>query len=269
MRINSESSSKVVFFCTVLFTVYFIFFAVDEKAMANDEMVNISTGEWAPWAGEKIPKNGFVLHVVREIFENAGYKVNYKFVPWKRAIIILEKGNVDASAYWYKDNKRDSFAYHSEPVTNEKLVFFYKKTNPFKEWNSYEDLKGLKIGLARGNTYPDELQKLIDDKVLSADVADKDLFSFRKLVHGRIDVLPAAEVVGNEILNKEFSAAIQATIDYSTKPLTVTTGHILFSKKGARAKEYLEVFNNGLKQIKEDGTYDKYFDKLLQGEYSK
>lgn len=268
MRINSQKCLDTILLCTIV-AICFVFFTVEKKAIANDKVVTISTGEWAPWAGEKIPENGFVLHVVREIFENAGYKVNYQFVPWKRAIIILERGKVDASAYWYKDNKRDSFAYHSEPVTNEKLVFFYRKTNPFKEWNSYEDLKGLKIGLARGNTYPDELQKLINDKVLSADVAGQDLFSFRKLVHGRIDVLPIAEVMGNEILSKEFTSSIQATIDYSSKPLTVTTGHILFSKNRVKAKEYLEVFNKGLKQIKDNGIYDKYFDNLLKGEYSK
>lgn len=269
MRIYSQKYFDVIFICMVVFTVFFVPFTIGEKAVANDKVVTVSTGEWAPWAGENIPENGFVLHIVREIFDNAGYMVNYQFVPWQRAIVMLKRGEVDASAYWYKDDKRNNFAYHSEPVTKEKQVFFFRKTNPVNEWDSYEDLKGFKIGLTRGNTYPDELMELIDDKVLSADVANEDLQSFKKLVHERIDVLPAPEVMGNEILNKEFSPSIRATIDYSSKPLTITTGHILFSRKRPKAKEYLEVFNKGLKKIKADGIYDNYFEKLLKGEYSK
>lgn len=270
MKMNHKLSFTLNPIC-LLIIIALISGVFTAYAAETDEknIINISTGEWSPWSGKEVPNNGFVLHIVREVFENAGYKVNYQFVPWKRAIIILEKGKVDASAYWYKDEKRDAFAYHSEPVTNEKQVFFYKKTTPVNDWNSLEDLKGFKIGLSRGITYPEELQNLIDSKVLTGEVVNDDLLNFRKLVHGRIDLFPGAEVAGNEILSKEFPPDTQETIGYSSKPLSVTTGHILFSKKSPKAEEYLKVFNEGLQKIRESGTYDNYFKALLRGDYSK
>ena len=61
----------------------------------------------------------------------------------------------------------------------------------------------------------------------------------------------------------------RAMIGYAAKPMDVQTGHLLFSKKCSNAEEYLQAFNRGLKKLKENGTYDKYLEDMIQGKYAK
>ena len=233
------------------------------------ETVSISTGAWAPWAGKDLPNNGFVLHVVKEAFNNVGYNVNYKFFPWKRAYSMLVDGKVQASAYWYQSEKRKKDCYYSDQLTNEKIVFFYQKTNPLKDWEKLEDLKGYKIGASRGVTYTDKFWEMGEQGVLNLDVANDDLTNFKKLVKGRIDIFPSAEIMGYKTLRDNFSPEVVNSIESSSKPLHTSTGHLLFPKSRDDAQKLLSDFNKGLKQLKDSGRYDELLDDVLAGKYSK
>ncbi|MGM0501755.1 MAG: hypothetical protein ACQERJ_04445, partial [Bacillota bacterium] len=100
---NNKKDYGIYLLLFLLITL--IIFNYSSKVIANNKQqeINISTGKWLPWAGENIKDNGFVLKIVREAFKLEGYQVNYEFMPWKRAIELLELGKVNASAYWYRD----------------------------------------------------------------------------------------------------------------------------------------------------------------------
>jgi polar amino acid transport system substrate-binding protein len=252
---------------TALIVAISCLFMFSFTASAQDS-VTISTGEWAPWSGKDLPHNGFVLHVVKEAFKNAGYNVQYKFYPWKRAYSMVASGKVQASAYWYESDKRKQDCYYSDKLTEEKIVFFYKKTNPMSDWKSLEDLQDYKIGASRGVTYTDKFWKLAEQGVLDLDVANDDLTNFKKLVKGRIDIFPSAQVMGYKLLRDNFSPEVVETIETNPKPLATTTGHLLLPKNRDDAQELLKAFNQGLQELKDSGRYDKLLDDVLAGKYS-
>ena len=246
----------------------FLCFMIPAAPAAGRQTLTVSTGEWAPWTGENLKHNGFVCHVVKQVFDRAGYDVSFKFYPWKRAYILLKNGAVHASAYWYESLKRKRHCYYSGSLTRERIVFFHLKTKPVGRWENLSDLKEYRIGASRGNTYTDEFWELAEKGTLNVDVADNDLLNFKKLIRERIDIFPSSQIMGTKLLRENFSPEAASILDYSRKPLTVTTGHLLFPKVRDDSAELLEVFNEELEAFKKEGLYDRYMDDLIQGGYS-
>ena len=156
---------------------------------------------------------------------------------------------------------------YSDPFTEEKIVFFYRKDKPVKDWATLTDLKGYKIGVSRGYTYTDEFWGLNKKGVLNFDVANNDLANIKKLARGRIDVFPGSLVMINELMRKELKAEDLAKITYHEKPLTTAIGHILFPKNKDNSQKIMAAFHAGLKKVRADGRYDKYLNDMINGEY--
>ncbi|OHD13186.1 MAG: hypothetical protein A2086_09675 [Spirochaetes bacterium GWD1_27_9] len=247
--------------------IFIIIFSLIFSTYTFSDTITISSGEYAPWCGEKIKDNGFVLDVTRKAFEVMGHKVEISFYPWKRSYEVIKSGQCIAGAYWLDDKVKRTETYYSDPVMNEEVVFFYKKTNPISNWNILKDLVKYRIGVTIGYTYTSEFWKMGTDKILNFDEAVSDDSNFKKLNYDRIDIFPCEVVTGYTVLRNLFDENIVSQFDHNKKPLTTTTGHIIFTKNNPKVKEYLEIFNKGLKKLKDDGTYKALYEKLLKGYY--
>ncbi len=225
--------------------------------------ITVATGSWPPWTGKNLENNGFVCHIVKKAFQDQGYKVEFKFYPWERAYTLLEQGEVQACAYRYKSKKAQKKSYYSDPVTKEQIVFFYKKSNPMHKWKELNDLAEYKIGVSRGNTYTDKFWTLAEKGVLNIDRSDNDLINFRKLLHGRIDIFPATKSVGYYLLKNNFPENKTKKITHSKKPLAKKYGYIAFPKVREDSNSLLQAFNQGLKNLKNKGLYDKWLQNML------
>ncbi len=254
---------KLLFFSFILMTLLFV------NTIIFAETITVTTGEWGPWAGKKRFQKGFVCHIIQEAFGRNGYKVKFSFYPWKRAYILLVKGKVDASAYWFPSEERKKMCLYSDVVTQEKVVFFHLKGKPMKDWEKLEDLKGYKIGVSLGHTYTDHFWVLGRQKLLNFELVNNDLINLKKLIYKRIDIFPAALVMGLDIIRTRMNTSFEDQITYHPKPFRVTTGHLIFKKDRKHSKKYLKIFNEGLKELKNDGTYDTYMNDLISGKYSK
>lgn len=232
-----------------------------------EEIISISTAEYSPWTGKTLKHGGFVNHVITEAFKREGYIVKYKYYPWKRTYEQAKKGRFHATSYWYKSKEREKDFYYSDPITIEKLVFFYLKSNPMKDWNTLNDLKGYRIGATREYTYTKEFWDAAKSKRLRVDVANTDKQNFNKMLKGRIDIFPSGLVSGYSILQKDFDASISHLISFHSKPLSETTGHLLFPRSRKNSEKLLRIFNQGLAKLKKEGLYDKFMDDLLAGKY--
>jgi len=130
------------------------------------------------------------------------------------------------------------------------------------------DLKNYRIGATGGYTYTKEFWDAAESKQLTIDVATTDRQNFQKLLSGRIDIFPSGLVSGHSVLQKEFDKSASNLISFNSKPLSETTGHLLFPKTGKKSENLLQVFNQGLAKIKKKGIYNKFTDDLLAGKYS-
>ena len=233
-----------------------------------EETISISTGDYAPWTGKKLKHNGFVNHVISEAFKQEGYKVKFKFYPWKRNYEQAKIGKFHATSYWYISKEREKDFLYSDAVSVEKLVFFHLKSKPMKDWQKISDLKGYQIGATREYTYTKEFWDAAKAKQIKVNIVTTDKQNFQKLLSGRIDIYPSDIITGYSILKKDFKADKSQLITYHKKPLSETTGHLLFPRIKKESEHYLKIFNQGLAKLKEKGLYDLYMKDLLAGKYT-
>lgn len=231
------------------------------------ETLTIATGEYPPFSSAKIKHNGYVSHVISRAFALQGIDVKYKYLPWKRAYESTKNGDYDATSFWYMSDERQQDFYYSDPVNEEKTVFFYRKKQPLKDWSTVEDLKDFSIGATIGYTYTEEFWAASKANKIRVSEAPADLTSMKKLVAGRIDLFPAGIVLGNTLLHENFNKAQLESIDYHKKPLTQATGYLLFPKGSENSERLLSVFNAGLKKLTDSGELDKLYTDLKSGGY--
>lgn len=229
--------------------------------------VTIATGEWPPWTGKDLPGQGYVLQLVREAFAQTGHEVRYEFYPWARALAVTVEGKVDASAYWYESENVERDCCYSEMLTREDIVLFHKKSTRLDGWDTLEDLCAYRIGATLGVTFTEEIVRLGEKGVLTVDLGKDNLTNFRKLVHGRIDLLPSPKVLGLKILRDNFPPNIRKGIVIDPKPLSRRTGHLIFPRKAPGSKKLMQDFNQGLEMLIQSGRYDELLRDFAAGKF--
>ncbi|MDE1464431.1 substrate-binding periplasmic protein [Spartinivicinus poritis] len=251
----------------VILLLFISTFSLSENE--DEKVLNIVTGEYPPWISKSMKHGGFAQHMTSEIFERAGYQVSYFYYPWARTFKEAQTDKYHATMLWYYSSERERLFYHSESLYTEEVVFFHLKTTDLKNWHSLEDLKEYRIGATRGYTYTPEFWEAYENGSLNIIANSSDEINFKMLLKKRIDLFISATVPGYSLLLKEFPKDQVETITFYPRAYFSNTNHLLFSKKRADAQELLGIFNKGLLALKKEGTYERYYDLLLEGYYSK
>ena len=140
--------------------ILFALIAILIPATGSCEVVTIVSDCWKPYiCGDEAGKNGIAVDIFMTIFEKAGYKHEFKEVPWKRAKIDTRKGKYNAIVCATKDDA-PGFIYPEEPIAIQKTCFYSARNSSWK----YEDinsLTGMVIGVIGGYHYSEELDQYI------------------------------------------------------------------------------------------------------------
>jgi polar amino acid transport system substrate-binding protein len=261
------------YYCTIVLIIVFVIIGFVGSSLlvcraSAEEIITIATLEYHPWTGKNLKFNGFVNHVITEAFQRKGYSVKFTYLPWKRGVIETKNGKYAALSYVYFSKDREQEFYLSDPISEEKIVFFHLKSNPIKDWKTLDDLKNYKFGATRGYTYTKEFWQAVESKRINVDITDSDKQNFQKLFVGRIDIFPSGLVNGYSFLHKEFDVSNSHLITYQSKPLSQTTGHLAFTRNRKNSENLRQIFNQGLAELKKEGIYDQFVLDLLAGKYS-
>ncbi|MCK5311254.1 MAG: amino acid ABC transporter substrate-binding protein [Desulfobacteraceae bacterium] len=235
--------------------VLMILFFLVSKAYAM-EKIRIATLNWEPYIGQTITNEGFMAEVTREIFKRVGYKVEYIYLPWKRAVKMAEQGKFDGyfPAYWSKQREEKSIFTNS--IISGPVVFFKIKGSDIS-FKKLEALKPYRIGVVHGFVNTTEFDKA---DYLNKEKVTTNLQNIKKLFAGRIDLIVIDKYVGLYLLNKHMPHRV-GEIESLAPPLQDKKLYICMSKKTKHVNKKLVCFNKGLKEIKEDGTFDKILKK--------
>ncbi len=235
---------------------------IASNSYAALKTLKITTGDWPPFCSEN-NNQSTALKIITEAFALKGVKVEYVFLPWKRAYLtVINDSEYDASAIWRKSDERLNDYYFSDAVINESTYFFYLKSKPFK-WKNYNDLKGIKIGTTIGYSYGEDFDRLKRDKFLMVEETSTDKQNFMKLLHGRIRLFPVEKDVGKYTLNKYFTGEEIKMITVDSKPVNISPCYLIVPKRaGSEGLETLRIFNSGLSDLKKSGRYKTLLDEM-------
>ncbi|ABC30346.1 ABC-type amino acid transport/signal transduction systems, periplasmic component/domain [Hahella chejuensis KCTC 2396] len=249
---------------TLTFCLSFSCISVSAQA---GETISIATGEYIPWTSQKGPHGGFISHVVTEVFKRQGIDVTFEYYLWARSYEQAKQGLHNAASYWACSEERKKDFYCSEPLAEEDTVFFHLKTTPLEKWNALDDLRPYSIGATIGYTYTKEFWAAAESGMLRVSTVPEDEQNFNMLALNRIDLCLMGPVAGLTLLRQQFPKAIRESITYNPKPLVTTHLSLLFPKAHKDSLRLMLIFNEGLRQVRAEGLYDRYMTDLLAGEY--
>lgn len=250
--------------CIIFFSILSVFAF---SALAA-ETIRITNGEWEPFHSEYVPHYGLNSHVVSEAFKMEGIKVKWGFFPWKRSFQKAKDGEWDASATWWVSDEVKADFLISNPVGKTATVFFHLKSKSF-DWNSINDLKGLKIGATAEYDYGKEFMTAMRNKTIKVEIVSKDETNYKKLLKGRIEIFPNDPIVGMAQIRNSLSASQAKKLTFHPKEFGVSTLRLIISKKGKRAAYFLKKFNSGLKKLEKSGKIAKMHKDMENGKYKK
>lgn len=211
------------------------------------DTTDIETGELA----------GFDVDMMEAIAEDQGFELQWVNMGFGGLITSLESGNIDiiASGMNASPERRTKVDF-SETYYDSGLVVAVKVGN--KEITSIDDLTSdMKVGGQIGTTGADLCTELEEDgKINEAKIYDGLDVAMMDLQNGTIDAL-----INDLPVTKAYMDAKPGTVEIVGDVLNAEAYGIAV-KKGN--KELLDKINVGMKNIKENGTFDKLYSKWFE-----
>lgn len=250
------------------FIFFLCFFSIYQSPLFARETISIATSYFPPYSSYRHKSEGFVNHVIRESFKLEKYATQFKYLPWKRSKLDTIKGKYQATSYWTCSKNNQKVFLCSDPITEEKYLFFFRADHPLKEWNTLNDLKSYEIGATAGYTYTAEFWEAAKKKNLNIQVVSNDRQNMVKLIRKRINLLISEPHVISLMLRNHFEPEIARLIKSNPKPLNIISGRLMFPKSRKDAPKLHKIFNRGLKKLKLSRKFDRLYQDLRDGKYT-
>ena len=241
-----------------------VLLALSFSATAQDDQdrVRITNGDWPPYLGEDEPGYGIASRIVTRAFEKAGYEVEYGFFPWSRSLYLAREGYWDGTAVWLPTEKRFEDFHVSEPVILTEYVFFHRGGMTF-DWEMPADLAGYRVGLTQDYAYGEVINTAKALDIIQTETAALDRLNFEKLIAGRIDLFPMDRVVGQQMLQEEFSAKERGKITWHPRPVRHDRLRLLLSREVPENAERIKAFNKALRELRAEGEIEEIIVRAL------
>lgn len=199
---------------------------------------------------------GIDIDLMRELGRRTGCAVQFREMPFKRVLIELQNGTVDASTSVKLTPERDAYARFLTPYYHQSITLFVRKGTVGRyTLKTLADAEAAKFRIATiaGYYYGDEFEVLKTRPGFAAIIEEGLDYatSLRKLVDNRVHGLlgDEAEVVMDEARSAGFGDQIEPyPIDLPSPGVSV-----MFSRKSVPA-EVVERMNAALIEMKADGT---------------
>jgi len=210
--------------------------------------------------------NGVLVEIMKFVGKETGDKYNFKLFPWARAYDTALKGEMAIIGLSKNTERLALFDYSEEPLFYDDLILVVKKGKEFS-FENVSDLKGKKIGTARGASYGDIFEKAIKENVFEAVAGNTPSSQLGMLLLDRLDaVLISVGKAGLEEACKDKTVpTLQSKKDQLVilpKPFNRDPNYVAFAKTMGK-KEYLNKIDQVLKKANKSGELNKIIDKFI------
>lgn len=214
-------------------------------------------------------ENGEPRGIDYDIVVEAGKRmpIHYeiRFAPWKRMMYSLEKGICDAGfGLFYKKERESSVIFTKTPLHHSSYSIFVKKGKEFK-FESIKDLYGKTVGNIRGYKVNEEFDKAVNDGKIRVEEVTEVIQNAKKLEFERVDCAVAHHDL---MLYTLKSNGLADKIVELPKPVeTNKPVYLVFSRIGKNIDDkeaFVKRFDAVLENMRNDGTFQKIYDKYLK-----
>ena len=224
-------------------------------AYSAQPVLVIATSELPPFISAE-PDNSFLTELLAEVADEMDVVFEFRFMPWPRCEIAVDTLQAWATMPYVPTPERNKKFLFSEPLYTKRTVLFHYSENGPRVPMTFTHLSELsphRIGGVRGYYYLDRFAAA----GLTLDLTNSEELSFRKLQAGRVELVPAVESVGWNIIHKTFPPQDHAHFYVLDTPLNVGYNHLMTSANYPQASHLLDRFNTALDTLRSNGVYNR------------
>jgi polar amino acid transport system substrate-binding protein len=217
------------------------------------ETVTLSSADYPPYFGPKLPQEGIVTAIAVEAFHRAGDRVVIRYRVWAQSLDEAKNGTTDGIiGLWHSPERERDFAYSQSLYANQ--IGFYARKDRHFDTRNLALLKrlGMRVGVVRGYLNPAPFEAAH----LPTDISADDEENLRKLALGRYELALIDRGVAAYLLRSRLTQLHDSLMwlepSVETMPL-----YIGFSRRSAGWQRRLAHFNAGLAALRQDGTLER------------
>lgn len=210
--------------------------------------------EWCPYTcAADAQQQGYIVDLVRAVFEPLGYRIEYRVMPWPRALRETQLGRANLALGITPADARELVM----PTLMADRCESSFAVPPDSEWRyrGIADLEGVTLGVTAGYSYFGELDEWIarhrdDPARIDVGTGESPLdASLRKLREGRIDVF-----IENRNVLKHAAAKLPADQGFRLQGQTPGQPIVVgFSPASPQDVALAAVFDTRIRQLRESG----------------
>lgn len=243
----------------IVLIIVILFLSSPSLAQYDDIIIIGGDRNYPPY--EYVDENGdyrgFNVDIMRALALELGIDIRFEPMDWNDATKALENGEIDAiQGMSYNESRGKKYEFSEKHLENS-LIYFVRKEDSFIF--EIKDLEGKKVAVQRNDLAEHALSEVKNiDIAMFPDLEE----SLDKLISKEVDVVLGSKLVGSNIIRKKGYTEKIKKVGYE---FNQTSYSIAFKKGNYKLRNE---FNKGLENIKNNGTYQKIYEKWFGEEES-
>ena len=230
-----------------------------QKATPKKKTYKISSdSSFAPFVfqNDQSKYTGIDMELIKAIAKDQGFTLEISNPGFDAAVSDVQNGNADGmiAGMTVTDARKATFDF-SDPYYTTNSILAVQESSTI---SSYEDLKGKTVGVKNGTasqTFLEENKSKYGYKIKT--------FSDGASMYDSLNSGSVAAIMDDEPVIKY---AIKQGRKFKTPIEGTPSGQVAFAVQKDSNPELIEMFNNGLANLKESGEYQKILDKYLSSD---
>ena len=230
-----------------------------QKATPKKKKYKISSdSSFAPFVfqNDQSKYTGIDMELIKAIAKDQGFTLEISNPGFDAAVSDVQNGNADGmiAGMTVTDARKATFDF-SDPYYTTNSILAVQESSTI---SSYEDLKGKTVGVKNGTasqTFLEENKSKYGYKIKT--------FSDGASMYDSLNSGSVAAIMDDEPVIKY---AIKQGRKFKTPIEGTPSGQVAFAVQKDSNPELIEMFNNGLANLKESGQYQKILDKYLSSD---
>jgi len=206
---------------------------------------------WSPYTDEQ-GKPRLALDLVHEALRRVGVTATTRMTEAGGLLPALQAHQFDGSAALWKSPDREEYLLYSEPYLQNRLVLLGRVDGNVGA-QSLSELRGQRLGLVATYSYGPQVADLKDVKIVYGSSEAENL---QKLLKGEVDYMLVEELLVYHLFQSGGKKA-KTLLKAGTKSLVTRGLFLALQKDVPGAQEILRLFNEQVRQLVLDGTYNR------------
>ena len=195
---------------------------------------------------------GFDVDIITEALQRAGWSADIIYLPWKRALELAMRGEVDGLCSCSYVKERESTLLFSNELGAVSVGLFARGATALNGVDDIADLKDRKVAVVGGYNLEGELEKA--GALVQATSTDKNALDM--LVGGNIDLL-----YGYELTTRHFMGAEAQDIVIDYREMHRNPYYFCITRALPGAGQAMQDFNHGLADMGKDGAIARILER--------